>query len=142
MKIIIGEVGSGKTKTILKESQDKGAPILTDSARRKEKLLDKAERYGLTVPVPMVVGEDCIPTDGTYIIDNIKTVLEKIFGSKVICDFHRFFIKPRHIVYVNRYLDDGDKYILVIQNSNAFTKKIKEYEFKVNKEDVLEFEEI
>ena len=43
MKIIIGEVGSGKTKAILKESQDKGAPILTDSIRRKEKLLDKAE---------------------------------------------------------------------------------------------------
>ena len=85
MKIIIGEVGSGKTKTILKESQDKGAPILTDSARRKEKLLDKAERYGLTVPVPMVVGEDCIPTDGTYIIDNIKTVLEKIFFFFFIC---------------------------------------------------------
>ena len=82
MKIIIGEVGSGKTKAILKESQDKKAPILTDSTRRKEKLLDKAERYGFTVPVPMVVGEDCIPT---YIIDNIKTVLEKIFGSKVIC---------------------------------------------------------
>lgn len=85
MKIVIGEVGSGKTKTILKESQDKEAPILTDSTRRKEKLLDKAERYGLTIPVPMVVGEDCIPTDGTYIIDNIKTVLEKIFGSEVIC---------------------------------------------------------
>ena len=64
MKIIIGEVGSGKTKAILKESQDKEAPILTDSIRRKEKLLDKAERYGFTVPVPMVVGEDCIPTDG------------------------------------------------------------------------------
>ena len=85
MKIIIGEIGSGKTKTILKESQDKGAPILTDSARRKEKLLDKAERYGLTVPVPMVVGEDCIPTDGTYLIDNIKTDLERILGLKVIC---------------------------------------------------------
>ena len=57
-------------------------------------------------------------------------------------DFHRFLIKPLHIVYVNRYLDEGDKYILVIQNSNVFTKEIKEYEFKVDKEDVLEFEEI
>ena len=73
--------------------------------------------------------------------NNIKVHLKsnaKVKGK----DFHRFFIKPLHIVYVNRYLDDGDKYILVIQNSNAFTKKIKEYEFKVNKEDVLEFEEI
>ena len=31
----------------------------------------------------MVVGEDCIPTDADYIIDNVKTVLEKIFGSRV-----------------------------------------------------------
>lgn len=85
MKIIIGEVGSGKTKAILRESQNEGAPILTDSSRRKEKLLDKAERYGFTIPVPMVVGEDCIPTDGKYIIDNIKTVLERIFGSEVVC---------------------------------------------------------
>lgn len=73
--------------------------------------------------------------------NNIKVHLKndvKVKGK----DFHRFFIKPMHIVYVNRYLDDGDKYILVIQNSNVFTKKVKEYEFKVNKEDVLEFEEI
>ena len=62
--------------------------------------------------------------------NNIKVHLKsdaKVKGK----DFHRFFIKPMHIVYVNRYLDDGDKYILVIQNSNVFTKKVKEYEFKV-----------
>ena len=73
--------------------------------------------------------------------NNIKVHLKndtKVKGK----DFHRFFIKPLHIVYVNRYLDEGDKYILVIQNSNVFTKEIKEYEFKVDKEDVLEFEEI
>lgn len=73
--------------------------------------------------------------------NNIKVHLKndaKVKGK----DFHRFLIKPLHIVYVNRYLDEGDKYILVIQNSNVFTKEIKEYEFKVDKEDVLEFEEI
>ena len=73
--------------------------------------------------------------------NNIKVHLKndaKVKGK----DFHRFLIKPMHIVYVNRYLDEGDKYILVIQNSNVFTKEIKEYEFKVDKEDVLEFEEI
>lgn len=83
MRIVYGEVGSGKTREILRESQDTGAVILTDSLRRKEKLLDKAERYGFKVPTPMVVGEDCIPTDADYIIDNVKTVLEKIFGSRV-----------------------------------------------------------
>ena len=73
--------------------------------------------------------------------NNIKVHLKndaKVKGK----DFHKFLVKPSHIVYVNRYLDDGDKYILVIQNSNVFTKEIKEYEFKVDKEDVLEFEEI
>ena len=73
--------------------------------------------------------------------NNIKVHLKrdaKVKGK----DFHKFFIKTIDIVYVNRYLDDEDKYILVIQNSNVFTKKVKEYEFKVNKEDVLEFKEI
>ena len=73
--------------------------------------------------------------------NNIKVHLKsdaKVKGK----DFHRFFIKPLHIVYVNRYLDEGGNYSLIIQNSNVFTKEIKEYEFKVDKEDVLEFEEI
>ena len=73
--------------------------------------------------------------------NNIKVHLKndaKLKGK----DFHRFLIKPLHIVYVNRYLDEGGNYSLIIQNSNVFTKEIKEYEFKVDKEDVLEFEEI
>ena len=73
--------------------------------------------------------------------NNIKVHLKndaKVKGK----DFHRFLIKPLHIVYVNRYLDEGGNYSLIIQNSNVFTKEIKEYEFKVYKEDVLEFEEI
>ena len=73
--------------------------------------------------------------------NNIKVHLKsnaKVKGK----DFHRFLVKSMHLVYVNRYIDEGDTYTLVIQNSNAFTKKVKEYEFKVNKEDVLEFEEI
>ena len=73
--------------------------------------------------------------------NNIKVHLKndaKVKGK----DFHRFLIKPLHIVYVNRYLDEGGNYSLIIQNSNVFTKEIKEYEFKVDKEDVLEFEEI
>ena len=72
--------------------------------------------------------------------NNIKVHLKndaKVKGK----DFHRFLIKPLHIVYVNRYLDEGGNYSLIIQNSNVFTKEIKEYEFKVDKEDVLEFEE-
>ena len=72
--------------------------------------------------------------------NNIKVHLKndaKVKGK----DFHKFLVKPSHIVYVNRYLNEGDKYILVIQNSNVFTKEVKEYEFEVSKEGVLEFEE-
>ena len=73
--------------------------------------------------------------------NNIKVHLKsnaKVKGK----DFHRFLVKSVHLVYVNRYIDEGDTYTLVVQNSNAFTKELKEYEFKVDKEDVLEFEEI
>ena len=47
-----------------------------------------------------------------------------------------------HLIYVNRYIEEEKEYTLVVQNSNAFTKELKEYEFKVDKEDVLEIEEI
>ena len=73
--------------------------------------------------------------------NNIKVPLKsnaKVKGK----DFHRFLVKSMHLIYVNRYIDEGDTYTLVVQNSNVFTKEIKEYEFKVDKEDVLEFEEI
>ena len=73
--------------------------------------------------------------------NNIKVHLKnnaKVKGK----DFHRFLVKSMHLIYVNRYIDEGDTYTLVVQNSNAFTKELKEYEFKVDKEDVLEIEEI
>ena len=73
--------------------------------------------------------------------NNIKVHLKS--NAKVKCkDFHRFLVKSMHLIYVNRYIDEGDTYTLVVQNSNAFTKELKEYEFKVDKEDVLEIEEI
>ena len=73
--------------------------------------------------------------------NNIKVHLKsnaKVKGK----DFHRFLVKFMHLIYVNRYIDEGDTYTLVVQNSNAFTKELKEYEFKVDKEEVLEFGEI
>lgn len=84
MDIIFGEIGSGKTKELLRLSEEKGATIITDTQRRVNKLLDKADRYGVHINTPLVVGEDCIPTNGKYIVDNIKNVLEKIFGSTII----------------------------------------------------------
>lgn len=73
--------------------------------------------------------------------NNVKVYLKsnaKVKGK----DFPRFFMKSMHLVYVNRYLEGEGKYILIIQNSNVLTKELKEYEFIVNKRDVLEIEEI
>lgn len=85
MKVIYGEVGSGKTKKIIYMSNESQNVIVTYSRDRMEKLLDKAERYGISIPNPLVVGEDCIDTGNTYIIDNVEKVLEKMFGSNIEC---------------------------------------------------------
>ena len=73
--------------------------------------------------------------------NNIKVHLKSNAKVKGM-DFHRFLVKSMHLVYVNRYIDEGDTYTLVVQNSNAFTKELKEHEFKVAKQDVLAIEEI
>ena len=85
MEVIYGEVGSGKTKKLIYKSNDSQNRIITYSRERAEKLIDKAERYGICIPKPLVVGEDCIDTGKTYIIDNIEKVMEKFLGSKVEC---------------------------------------------------------
>ena len=74
MKIIIGEVGSGKTKTILKESQDKGAPILTDSARRKEKLCRQAGRHSFST-IFYLEGEISLVPRAIFLFLTPRTIL-------------------------------------------------------------------
>lgn len=85
MEVIYGEVGSGKTKKLIYKSNDSQNTIVTYSQERAEKLMDKAERYGVSIPKPLVVGEDCIDTGKTYIIDNIEKVMEKLLGSNIEC---------------------------------------------------------
>ena len=85
MEVIYGEVGSGKTKKLIYKSNDSQNTIVTYSQERAEKLIDKAERYGISIPKPLVVGEDCIDTGKTYIIDNIEKVMEKLLGSNIEC---------------------------------------------------------
>ena len=85
MEVIYGEVGSGKTKKLIYKSNDSQNTIITYSQERAEKLMDKAERYGVSIPKPLVVGEDCIDTGKTYIIDNIEKVMEKLLGSNIEC---------------------------------------------------------
>lgn len=85
MEVIYGEVGSGKTKKLIYKSNDSQNTIITYSQERAEKLIDKAERYGICIPKPLVVGEDCINTGKTYIIDNVEKVMEKFLGSKIEC---------------------------------------------------------
>ena len=85
MEVIYGEVGSGKTKKLIYKSNESQNTIITYSQERSEKLIDKAERYGVCIPKPLVVGEDCINTGKTYIIDNVEKVMEKFLGSKIEC---------------------------------------------------------
>ena len=85
MEVIYGEVGSGKTKKLIYKSNESQTTIVTYSQERAEKLMDKAERYGVSIPKPLVVGEDCIDTGKTYIIDNIEKVMEKLLGSNIEC---------------------------------------------------------
>lgn len=85
MEVIYGEVGSGKTKKLIYKSNDSQNTIITYSRERADKLIDKAERYGVSIPKPLVIGEDCIDTGKTYIIDNIEKVMEKLLGSNIEC---------------------------------------------------------
>lgn len=85
MEVIYGEVGSGKTKKLIYKSNDSQNIIITYSRERADKLIDKAERYRVSISKPLVVGEDCIDTGKTYIIDNIEKVMEKLLGSNIEC---------------------------------------------------------
>jgi hypothetical protein len=55
MKIILGNPGSGKTKELLSLSAEKNVPILCESQARVERLLVKAQGYGLNIPTPVTL---------------------------------------------------------------------------------------
>ena len=57
MKYILGAPGTGKTKEILRLSEENRIPILCESQARKERLLQRAMQYGFVIPVPIVFSE-------------------------------------------------------------------------------------
>ena len=82
MKYILGAPGSGKTKEILKLSEENRIPILCESAARKERLLQRAMQYGFVIPVPIVFSE-VTAKDKVVYIDDIERLLQAMLGVKV-----------------------------------------------------------
>ncbi len=82
MKYILGAPGSGKTKEILRLSEENRIPILCESQARKERLLERAMQYGYVVPVPIVFSE-LTNKDKVVYIDDIERLLTAMFGVKV-----------------------------------------------------------
>ena len=82
MKYILGAPGSGKTKEILKLSEENRIPILCESAARKERLLQRAMQYGFVIPVPIVFSE-VTAKDKVVYVDDIERLLQAMLGVKV-----------------------------------------------------------
>lgn len=82
MKFILGGPGSGKTKEILRLSEENRIPILCESHARKERLLQRAFQYGYVIPVPIVYDE-VKETDEVVYIDDIERLLNVLFPCKV-----------------------------------------------------------
>ena len=81
MKIILGNPGSGKTKELLKLSQDKKTPILCESESRVERLLVKAQGYGYTIPTPITI--DKAKSVDQVLIDDVERFFYNQIGVKV-----------------------------------------------------------
>ena len=82
MKYILGAPGTGKTKEILRLSEENRIPILCESQARKERLLQRAMQYGFVIPVPIVFSE-VTPRDKVVYIDDIERLLQAMFNIKV-----------------------------------------------------------
>lgn len=81
MKLIYGDCGSGKTKKILELSSNTKTPILCESEQRKQRLLEKAKGYGISIPVPIVFSEGCEGRD--VLVDDPKRLLEAMLHANL-----------------------------------------------------------
>ena len=82
MKIIFGTPGSGKTKALLKLSEEKRIPVLCESSARVTRLLEKADGYGFRIPTPITV-EDLNENVKAVYIDDIQIMLETMLKVKL-----------------------------------------------------------
>ncbi|MDR0831571.1 MAG: hypothetical protein LBM99_01590 [Bacillales bacterium] len=82
MKIIIGNPGSGKTKKILEYSAEHMVPVLCESTKRVQRLLDKSQGYGLKIPTPIYYKE----LNGdvkAVLIDDVERLLKAVFSLEI-----------------------------------------------------------
>ena len=82
MKLILGAPGSGKTKALLKLSEENNIPVLCENSARVIRLLEKADGYGFRIPTP-VVKEDLNENIKEVYVDDVKILLETLLNVKL-----------------------------------------------------------
>ena len=82
MKLIYGMPGTGKTKELLKLSQDNNVVILAESEARVQRLLVKAAGYGFRIPTPITL-DDLNENIKEVYVDDIERFFNVAFNVKV-----------------------------------------------------------
>lgn len=82
MKYILGAPGTGKTKEILRLSEENHIPVMCESQARKERLLERAKQYGYVIPVPIVFNEITL-SDKVVYVDDIERLFKAMFNVDV-----------------------------------------------------------
>ena len=77
MQIIFGNPGSGKTKVLLEMSAKNNIPILVESDARVQRLLVKAQGYGVKIPAPITINQLNEGIKAVY-IDDVKRLVEGV----------------------------------------------------------------
>lgn len=81
MKLVYGSDGTGKTRKILELSSQTRTPILCESQTRKQRLLEKAKGYDISIPMPIVYNE--CKGDIEVLVDDPQRLLEAMFNVKL-----------------------------------------------------------
>ncbi|MBE6143124.1 MAG: hypothetical protein E7177_03980 [Erysipelotrichaceae bacterium] len=77
MQIIFGNPGSGKTKVLLEMSAKNNIPILVESDARVQRLMVKAQGYGVKIPAPITINQLNDGIKAVY-IDDVKRLVEGV----------------------------------------------------------------
>ena len=77
MQILFGNPGSGKTKALLEMSAKNNVPILVESEARVQRLLVKAQGYGVRIPAPITINQLNDGIKAVY-IDDVKRLVEGV----------------------------------------------------------------
>lgn len=77
MQIIFGNPGSGKTKRLLEMSAKNNIPVLVESDARVQRLLVKAQGYGVKIPAPITINQLNDGIKAVY-IDDVKRLVEGV----------------------------------------------------------------